>query len=179
LRIRNQSRHSERTVRTKRSATPFACGTRNGVRTIRVPSLRNTALPGRRSTCVGSRVHPDDPQRSERDIGIERGGLAPDVSSMMAVPVVRAGSARAVEVVNGTGRPRHQVGDHPRPGRGGADLRFPPGGTLRGFRRRRLIAAAVTRESGSDCNREPLRPRPRAPGRLWKRRATRMPPAMG
>ena len=32
LRISSQSRHSERAVRTNRSATPFACGVRNGVR---------------------------------------------------------------------------------------------------------------------------------------------------
>jgi hypothetical protein len=41
LRTSSQSRHSERTVRTNRSATPFACGARNGVRTISIPSLRN------------------------------------------------------------------------------------------------------------------------------------------
>ena len=37
------SRHSERTVRTNRSATPFACGARNGVRITLMPSARNTA----------------------------------------------------------------------------------------------------------------------------------------
>jgi len=43
FRISSQSRHSERIVRTKRSATPFACGVRNGVRTISHPTLRNTS----------------------------------------------------------------------------------------------------------------------------------------
>jgi hypothetical protein len=43
LRTSSQSRHSERTVRTNRSATPFACGARTGVRTISIPSLRNTS----------------------------------------------------------------------------------------------------------------------------------------
>ena len=37
--ISNQSRHSDRAVRTNRSATPFACGARNGVRTISAPAL--------------------------------------------------------------------------------------------------------------------------------------------
>ena len=43
FRMSSQSRHSERTVRTNRSATPLACGVRNGVRTISIPSLRNTS----------------------------------------------------------------------------------------------------------------------------------------
>jgi hypothetical protein len=38
-----QSRHSVRAVRTNRSATPFAWGARNGVRTISIPLLRNTS----------------------------------------------------------------------------------------------------------------------------------------
>jgi hypothetical protein len=33
----------ERTVRTNRSATPLACVVRNGMRTISIPSLRNTS----------------------------------------------------------------------------------------------------------------------------------------
>jgi hypothetical protein len=36
-------RHSERAARTNRSATPLACGARNGVRTIAIPSPRNTS----------------------------------------------------------------------------------------------------------------------------------------
>jgi len=42
LRINSQSRHSARTVRTKRSAIAFAFGARTGVFTNRVPSLRKT-----------------------------------------------------------------------------------------------------------------------------------------
>src|SRR5437764_798342 len=42
LRISSQSRHSERIVRTTRSAIAFACGARTGVLTIRMPSLRKT-----------------------------------------------------------------------------------------------------------------------------------------
>lgn len=36
--IRSQSKHSERTVRTNRSANAFAFGARNGVLTISIPS---------------------------------------------------------------------------------------------------------------------------------------------
>src|SRR4051812_31150662 len=43
LRISSQSRHSERMVRTNRSAIAFACGGRTGVLTIRMPSLRKTS----------------------------------------------------------------------------------------------------------------------------------------
>jgi hypothetical protein len=43
LRISSQSRHSERTVLTKRSAIAFACGARTGVFSIRMPSLRTTS----------------------------------------------------------------------------------------------------------------------------------------
>src|SRR6266508_6560756 len=43
LRIRSQSRHSLRAVRTKRSAMALAFGARVGVRTISRPSLRKTA----------------------------------------------------------------------------------------------------------------------------------------
>ena len=39
VKIGSQSRHSDRTVRAKRSATPLACGARNGVRTTSIPSL--------------------------------------------------------------------------------------------------------------------------------------------
>src|SRR6266550_541401 len=46
LRISSQSRHSERTVRTKRSAIPFACGARTGVLTILMPSLRKISSKG-------------------------------------------------------------------------------------------------------------------------------------
>src|SRR5216683_7354497 len=46
LRISNQSRHSARTVLTKRSAIAFAFGARTGVFTIRMPSLRNTSSKG-------------------------------------------------------------------------------------------------------------------------------------
>jgi len=38
--ITNQSRHSDLAVRTKRSATAFACGARNGVRMMRLASLK-------------------------------------------------------------------------------------------------------------------------------------------
>jgi hypothetical protein len=38
--------HSERTVRTNRSAIAFAFGERSGVFTIRMPSLRNTSSKG-------------------------------------------------------------------------------------------------------------------------------------
>jgi hypothetical protein len=41
FRISSQSRHSVRTVRTNRSATPLACGARNGVLMTSSPSLRN------------------------------------------------------------------------------------------------------------------------------------------
>jgi hypothetical protein len=40
--MRSQSRHSERTVRTKRSAIAFAFGARTGVRMISIPTLRKT-----------------------------------------------------------------------------------------------------------------------------------------
>src|SRR5262249_17765261 len=43
LRISNQSRHSGRTVRTKRSAIAFAFGARTGVFTARMPSPRKTS----------------------------------------------------------------------------------------------------------------------------------------
>src|SRR5512133_3902939 len=46
LRISSQSRHSARTVLTKRSAIAFAFGARSGVLTIRMPSLRKTSLKG-------------------------------------------------------------------------------------------------------------------------------------
>ena len=46
LRISSQSRHSARTVRTKRSAIAFAFGARTGVFTIRMPSLRKTSSKG-------------------------------------------------------------------------------------------------------------------------------------
>src|SRR5213593_2819351 len=46
LRISSQSRHSERTVRTNRSAIAFAFGARTGVFTIRMPSLRKTSSKG-------------------------------------------------------------------------------------------------------------------------------------
>ena len=42
-RIRSQSRHSVRTVRTNRSAWAFACGARTGVGTTWMSSLRNTS----------------------------------------------------------------------------------------------------------------------------------------
>ena len=40
------SRHSPRTVRTKRSAIAFAFGARTGVFTIRIPPLRKTSSKG-------------------------------------------------------------------------------------------------------------------------------------
>src|SRR6266540_2658135 len=43
LRISSQSRHSEPTVRTNRSAIAFAFGDRTGVFTIRMPSLRKNS----------------------------------------------------------------------------------------------------------------------------------------
>jgi hypothetical protein len=43
LRINSQSRHSERTVRTKRSTIAFAFGARTGLFTTRMPSLRKTS----------------------------------------------------------------------------------------------------------------------------------------
>jgi 8-hydroxy-5-deazaflavin:NADPH oxidoreductase len=46
LRISSQSRHSARTVRTKRSAIAFAFGARIGVRTILICSLRKTSSKG-------------------------------------------------------------------------------------------------------------------------------------
>src|SRR6266540_7529508 len=46
LRISSQSKHSVRTVRTKRSAIAFAFGARTGVLTIRMPSLRKTSSKG-------------------------------------------------------------------------------------------------------------------------------------
>jgi hypothetical protein len=46
LRASSQSRHSERTVRTNRSAIAFAWGDRTGVLTIRMPSLRKTSSKG-------------------------------------------------------------------------------------------------------------------------------------
>src|SRR6266542_4099746 len=46
LRMRSQSRHSARAVRTKRSAIAFAFGARTGVLTIRMPSLRKTSSKG-------------------------------------------------------------------------------------------------------------------------------------
>jgi hypothetical protein len=42
--MRSQSRHSERTVRTKRSAIALALGERIGVRMISTPSLRKTLI---------------------------------------------------------------------------------------------------------------------------------------
>src|SRR6266540_2502061 len=53
LRMSSQSRHSARTVRTKRSAIAFAFGARTGVFTIRSPSLRNTSSKGRCICCRG------------------------------------------------------------------------------------------------------------------------------
>src|SRR6266536_1560485 len=44
LRMRSQSRHSERAVRTKRSAIAFAFGARTGVLMISMPSLRKTGV---------------------------------------------------------------------------------------------------------------------------------------
>src|SRR5207244_2100116 len=46
LRISSQSRHSARTVLTKRSAIAFAFGARTGVFTIRIPPLRKTSSKG-------------------------------------------------------------------------------------------------------------------------------------
>ena len=46
MRINSQSRHSARTVRTKRSAIALAFGARTGVLTIRMPSLRKTSSKG-------------------------------------------------------------------------------------------------------------------------------------
>jgi hypothetical protein len=46
LRISSQSRHSERTLRTNRSAIAFAVGERSGVFTIRMPSQRKTSSKG-------------------------------------------------------------------------------------------------------------------------------------
>jgi hypothetical protein len=43
----SQSRHSERTVRTKRSAIAFASGARTGVRVISTPSLWKTVSKSR------------------------------------------------------------------------------------------------------------------------------------
>src|ERR1051326_1710837 len=43
VQINSQSRHSDRTVRTKRSAIAFASGVCTGVRTTRTPCASNTA----------------------------------------------------------------------------------------------------------------------------------------
>ena len=64
LRIRSQSRHSERAVRTKRSATAFAFGARTGVRMISIPSLRKTVSK--------SRVNLLSRSRSRKRAGVDR-----------------------------------------------------------------------------------------------------------
>ena len=54
--ISSQSRHSARTVRTKRSAIAFACGARTGVLMIRIPSLAKTASKSRVNLLSRSRI---------------------------------------------------------------------------------------------------------------------------
>src|SRR5712691_1870986 len=56
LRISSQSRHSERTVLTKRSAIAFAFGARTGVFTVRMPSLRKTSSKERLYLLSRSRI---------------------------------------------------------------------------------------------------------------------------
>jgi len=68
FRSSSQSKHSERAVRTNRSATPLACGARNGVRSI--PSLRNTS--SKRSVNLLSR------SRIRNRIGSERSAKVHD-----------------------------------------------------------------------------------------------------
>jgi hypothetical protein len=61
LRISSQSKHSERTVRTKRSAIAFAFGARTGVFTIRMPSLRKTSSKWPLYLLSGSRIRKRTP----------------------------------------------------------------------------------------------------------------------
>src|SRR5713226_837971 len=61
LRISSQSRHSARTVRTKRSAIALAFGARTGVFTIRMPSLRKTSSKGPLYLLSWSRIRADAP----------------------------------------------------------------------------------------------------------------------
>jgi hypothetical protein len=65
--VRSQSRHSPRTVRTKRSAIAFAFGARIGVLTILMPSLAKTASKARVNLLSRSRTrNRNDPGRSWR-----------------------------------------------------------------------------------------------------------------
>jgi hypothetical protein len=65
--ISRQSRHSERTVRLNRSATPFACGARNGVRMI-VVRQKKSPRPLDRGP-----KSPDDQKSYRRDTCMRRG----------------------------------------------------------------------------------------------------------
>src|SRR6266568_3935942 len=65
LRISSQSRHSARTVRTKRSAIAFAFGARTGVFTIRTLSLRNTSSKGPLYLLSRSRIRNRTPLSEE------------------------------------------------------------------------------------------------------------------
>src|SRR6266540_5720667 len=56
LKMRSQSRHSERAVRTKRSAIAFALGDRIGVLMISMPSLRKTVSKSRVKLLSRSRI---------------------------------------------------------------------------------------------------------------------------
>src|SRR5205823_6453492 len=61
LKISSQSRHSERIVRTNRSAIAFAFGARTGVFTIRMPSLRKTSSKGSLYLLSRSRIRKRTP----------------------------------------------------------------------------------------------------------------------
>jgi hypothetical protein len=59
--VQNQkrSRHSERTVRTNRSATPLACGARNGVPTTSSPAAAEHLVKTRGELIVIANQEPD------------------------------------------------------------------------------------------------------------------------
>jgi hypothetical protein len=78
LRISRKSRHSARTVRTKRSAITFAFGDRIGVFTIRTPSLRRPVGCINSVSCCDCFVFVDQPAEEVASLNRRRrcNGLA-------------------------------------------------------------------------------------------------------
>src|SRR6266540_3820898 len=113
LRIRSQSRHSARAVRTKRSAIAFAFGARTGVFTIRMPSVRKTSSKGPLYLLSRSRIRKRTPCRADL--------CAVSAPCWVVGVLARGGGERELEIVvlrhqlailrRGGKRPRYTTAD--------------------------------------------------------------------